>query len=340
MKILSNYLTDRIPFLGDLAWDPRSCGISPEGRVLYFLQFPSPDFIESRPHDVVFGLVLPIGDQELLKDFVLQKLDLKSQSPNWKVHENSSPEFLSIRHKTAHVSLGMDKNCLVMLTSWWQDKPDPSFLDKELEQVFLFGQGSDTAVSAFSGRLSGDDYDLGLSLNGTNFFENFMKNPQEETLFNEFRDYLSFQLTAKAKESTGEVSLAGEYDYVKPVLNSDFGLRIAGKLDEFRDSSNSPGLSGAFGNFVEIFLQRLDYQTTINLLDRIDLSNSSGFEGFDPDSIDTGSRLRGNSTGVFSLKVNSKESGGDSLCLMIDLLVTALNPLAPPPVASSVSDDQ
>ena len=190
---------------------------------------------------MVFGLVLPIGDQELLKDFVLQKLDLKSQSPNWKVHENSSPEFLSIRHKTAHVSLGMDKNCLVMLTSWWHDKPDPAFLDKELEQVFLFGQGSDTAVSAFTGRLSGNDYDLGLSLNGTNFFENFKKNPQEETLFNEFRDYLSFQLTAKAKESTGEVSLEGEYDYVKPVLNSDFGLRIAGKLDEFRDGSNSPG---------------------------------------------------------------------------------------------------
>ena len=339
-KILSNYLTDRIPFLGDLAWDPRSCGISPEGRVLYFLQFPSPDFIESRPHDVVFGLVMPIGDQELLKDFVLQKLDLKSQAPNWKVHENSSPEFLSIRHKTAHVSLGMDKNCLVMLTSWWHDKPDPAFLDKELEQVFLFGQGSDTAVSGFAGRLSGNDYDLGLSLNGTNFFENFKKNPQEETLFNEFRDYLSFQLTAKAKESTGEVFLQGEYDYVKPVLNSDFGLRIAGKLDEFRDGSNSPGLSGAFGNFVEIFLQRLDYQTTIDLLGRIDLSKSSGFEGFDPDSIDTGSRLRDSSNGVFSLKVNSKESGGDSLCLMIDLLVAALNPLAPPPVASSVSDDE
>ena len=147
-------------------------------------------------------------------------------------------------------------------------------------------------------------------------------------------------MTAKAKESTWEVSLVGEYDYAKPVLNSDFGLRIAGKLDEFRDSSNSPGLSGAFGNFVEIFLQRLDYQTTVNLLDRIDLSKSSGFEGFDPDSIDTGSRLRGNSTGVFSLKVNSKESGGDSLCLMIDLLVTAPNPLTPPPVASSVSDDE
>ena len=190
---------------------------------------------------------------------------------------------------------------------------------------FSFGQGSDTAVSAFTGRLSGNDYDLGLSLNGTNFFENFKKNPQEETLFNEFRDYLSFQLTAKAKESTGEVSLEGEYDYVKPVLNSDFGLRIAGKLDEFRNGSNSPGLSGAFGNFVEIFLQRLDYQTTIDLLGRIDLSKSSGFEGFDPDSIDTGSRLRGSSTGAFSLKVNSNESGGDSLCLMVDLLVAALN---------------
>ena len=339
-KILSSYLTDRIPFLGDLAWDPRSCGISPEGRVLYFLQFPDPNYIESRPHDVVFGLVMPIGDQELLKEFILQKLDLKSQSPNWKVHENTSPEFLSIRHKTAHVSLGMDKHCLVMLTSWWHDKPDPAFLDKELEQVFLFGQGNDTATSAFAGRLSGNDYDLGFSLNGTNFFENFKKNPQEETLFNEFRDYLSFQLTAKAKESTGEVSLEGEYDYVKPVLDSDFGLRIAGKLDEFRDGSDSSGLSMAFGNFVEIFLQRLDFQTTIDLLGRIDLSKSNGFEDFDPDSIYTGSRMRGNSTGLFSLKVNSRKSGGESLCLMIDLLVAALNPLSPPPAVSSVSDDE
>ncbi|MBN37391.1 MAG: hypothetical protein CMI29_02890 [Opitutae bacterium] len=339
-KILSSYLTDRIPFLGDLAWDPRSCGINPEGRVLYFMQFPGSDYIDSRTHDVVLGLVMPIGDQDLLKEFILQELDLKSQSPNWKVHENNSPEFLSIRHKTAHVSLGMDDHCLVMLTSWWHDKPDPAFLNKELEQIFLFGQGSDTSVSAFSGRLSGNDYDFAISLNGTNFFENFRKTSQEEALFNVFRDYLSFQLTAKAKESTGEVSLEGEYDYVKPVLDADFGLRVAGKLEEFRDGSDSNGLSKAYGNFVEIFLQRLDFQTTVDLLGRIDLSKSTGFEDFDPDSVGSGSRLRDNSTGVFSLNLNSRKSGGESLCLMIDFLVAALNPLGPPTAVSTVSDDE
>jgi len=326
-KILSSYLTDGIPFLGDLAWDPRSCGISPEGRVLYFLQFPGPDYIESRPHDVVFGLVMPIGDQELLKEFVLQKLDLKSQSPNWKVHENTSPEFLSIRHKTAHVSLGMDKHCLVMLTSWWHDKPDPAFLDKELEQVFLFGQGSDTALSAFTGRLSGNDYDLGVSLNGTNFFGKFKKKPEEEELFKQFREFLSFDVILKAKAISGEISLAGEYAYEKPVLDSDFGLKVASKLDAVREGSNSPVFSESFGEFVEIFLQRLDYQTTIDLLGRIDLSKSSGFEGFAPDSFETSSSVLGNSTGFFKMKVKSSQPGGESLCLMIDLLVAALNPL-------------
>ena len=327
-KVLSNYLTDGVPFLGDLAWDPRSCGISPDGRVLYFLQFPDSEFIDDRPHDMVFGLVLPIGNQELLKEFILQRLDLKSQSPNWKVQENTNPQFLSIRHKTAHVSIGMDEHCLVLMTSWWDDKPDPSFLDKEMERVFIFGQSGTTMPSSFTGRLAGSDYDLALSLNGTNFFEKFKKSPEEESLFSEFRDYLAFQLTLKAKESTGEVSLSGEYAYVKPVLDSDFGLRIAAKLDEFREGSDSMGLSGAYGNFVEIFLQRLDYQTTSDLLSRIDLTKSSGFESFDSASMDSGSQTRGKSNGIFTMKVKSDASGGKSLNLLIDLLVAALNPLA------------
>jgi hypothetical protein len=88
------------------------------------------------------------------------------------------------------------------------------------------------------------------------------------------------------------------------------------------------GLSGAYGNFVEIFLQRLDYQTTSDLLSRIDLTKSSGFESFDSASMDSGSQTRGKSNGIFTMKVKSDASGGKSLSLLIDLLVAALNPLA------------
>ncbi|MEC9122820.1 MAG: hypothetical protein VX969_01655, partial [Verrucomicrobiota bacterium] len=336
-KILSGYLTKRVSFLGDLAWDPSSCGINPDGRVLYFLQFPGMEYMEKRSSDVVFGLVLPIADQAKLKDFILRKLDLKSQNPIWKVVERDSPGFLSVQHKSAHVSLGLDEHCLVMLTSWWSDQPDPAFLDKELEQVFVSGGGAEVFSSSFSSKLSGNDYDLALALNGSNFFGKFKKTPEEEELFNQFREFLSFDLVLKAKASSGEISLDGEYAYEKPVLDSDFGLRVASKLDAVRDGSNSAVLSRAFGEFVEIFLQRLDYQTTIDLLERIDLTKSTGFEGFDSDSIETGARVRGNSTGFFKMKVKSSQSGGDSLSLMIDLLVAALNPLGKTTANSSAS---
>ena len=304
---------------------------------LYFLQFPGMEYMEKRSSDVVFGLVLPIADQAKLKDFILRKLDLKSQNPIWKVVERDSPGFLSVQHKSAHVSLGLDEHCLVMLTSWWSDQPDPAFLDKELEQVFVSGGGAEVFSSSFSSKLSGNDYDLALALNGSNFFGKFKKTPEEEELFNQFREFLSFDLVLKAKASSGEISLDGEYAYEKPVLDSDFGLRVASKLDAVRDGSNSAVLSRAFGEFVEIFLQRLDYQTTIDLLERIDLTKSTGFEGFDSDSIETGSRVRGNSTGFFKMKVKSSQSGGDSLSLMIDLLVAALNPLGKTTANSSVS---
>ena len=336
-KILSGYLTKRVSFLGDLAWDPSSCGINPDGRVLYFLQFPGMEYMDTRSSDVVFGLVLPIADQAKLKDFILRKLDLKSQNPSWKVVERNSPDFLSVQHKSAHVSLGLDEHCLVMLTSWWSDQPDPAFLDKELEQVFVSGGGGEAFSSSFSSRLSGQDYDLALALNGSNFFGKFKKNPEEEELFSQFREFLSFDVVLKAKAISGEISLDGEYTYEKPVLDSDFGLRVASKLDAVRDGSNSPVLSRAFGEFVEIFLQRLDYQTTVDLLERIDLTKSTGFEGFDSGSIETGSRIRANSTGFFKMKVKSSQSGGDSLSLMIDLLVAALNPLGKTTANSSAS---
>ena len=37
---VSDDFIDRIPFIGNLAWDPEACGIQSQGRVLYFYSFP------------------------------------------------------------------------------------------------------------------------------------------------------------------------------------------------------------------------------------------------------------------------------------------------------------
>ena len=139
-KVFSDDFVDRIPFIGSLAWDPEACGIQSQGRALYFLQFPGEEYHDSRAGDILFGLALPIANQDKLKEFIIRQLDLKDSSPNWRVEEVQSPDFLSVRHKKSHISIGMDQNCIVFLTSWWADQPDPVFLDKELQEVFLFGQ--------------------------------------------------------------------------------------------------------------------------------------------------------------------------------------------------------
>ena len=324
-KVFSDDFVDRIPFLGNLAWDPEACGIQSQGRALYFLQFPGEEDRDDRSGDILFGLALPIADESKLKEFIVRQLDLKDANPKWRVEEVQSPGFLSIRHKDSHISVGMDKNCLVFLTSWWSNDPNPSFLDRELQQIFLFGQEGSGMNANLSSKLSGGDYDLGLALFVENFFANFRKNSNEEQLWETFRDFLSMDLTLKAETTSLGVNLVGRYDYKESVMNSDYGLRVAAKLDQIRESDFSDALNGVYGEFAEIFLQRFDFQTVSTTLERINLTKSTGFEAFD--NISVGKRQRGEAQGSFSVDIKSNETGDKSLRLLVDLLVQALNPL-------------
>ena len=326
-KVFSDDLIDRIPFIGNLAWDPEACGIQSQGRALYFLQFPNEEYRDSRSGDILFGLALPIEDESKLKEFIIRQLNLKDINPSWRVEEVKSPDFLSIRHRDSHISVGMDQNCLVFLTSWWADQVDPAFLDKELQEVFLFGQEGGGMHANLTAKLSGGDYDLALALFVENFFTNFQKNSNEQELWENFRDFLSLDLILKAEANSGGVSLNGTFDYKEDVLNSDYGLRVAAKLDRVRESDFSSALNGVYGEFAEIFLQRFDFQTVSGTLQRIDLAKSNGFDAFD--SIDFGKRQRGDSQGSFSMDIKSNETGDKSLRLLVDLLVEALNPLSP-----------
>ena len=324
-KVFSDDFVDRIPFIGSLAWDPEACGIQSQGRALYFLQFPGEEDREDRSGDILFGLALPIADENKLKEFIVRQLDLKDASPSWRVEEVQSPDFLSIRHKDSHISVGMDQNCLVFLTSWWSNQPNPAFLDREMQQIFLFGQEGSGMHANLSSKLSGGDYDLALALFVENFFTNFQKNSAEEQLWETFRDFLSMDFTLKAESTAEGVNLDGRYDYKASVMNSDYGLRVAAKLDRVRESDFSTALNGVYGEFAEIFLQRFDFQTVSTTLERIDLTKSTGFEAFD--TISVGKRQRGESQGSFSLDIKSNETGDKSLRLLVDLLVQALNPL-------------
>tara|TARA_B100001093_G_scaffold108839_5_gene101138 strand:- start:7637 stop:10372 length:2736 start_codon:yes stop_codon:yes gene_type:complete len=323
-KIISNDLQVRAPFIKDFAWDPSACGVQPNGRVLYFLQLPDQNFREERSGDVLFGLVFPISDESNLKEFILKQLDLKSENPLWRIRENQSPQFYSIHHKTAHISIGLDQNCLVLMSSWWSDQANPSFLDAEMEGVFSFGQGTTNMHTGLASQLRADDYDIGLFLHGENFFEKFTKTVGETELWNAFRDFLDFELSLKGEADAGSWAVVGEYNFKKEMIDAGFGLKVAGLLNEFREGASGSSLDGVFGEFVEIFLQRLDYQSVVGLLERIDLDHSTGFEGFD--SLQTSSRVQNAKNASFSIQASSAEPGGASLRLAIDLLTEALSP--------------
>ena len=324
-KIISDDFIENIPFLNNLAWSPEECGVNPHGRVLYFLQFPQEEFIEKREQDIVWGLIIPIGDVNRLREFIMRKLDLKSIGNAWRVKENTLPSFMSFHHRSSHISLGMDDQCLVILSSWWSDDRDPEFLDEEMIQLFTYGQNSNIMNSKLGNKLTGDDYDVGLSVLGKNFFESFSKNDGEDELFMKFREFLSFDLHVKSKVGMDRVSLEGVYEYDEDVLDAGFGLKVAGKLDQIRDGENAGVMDSVYGEFVEIFLQRLDFQTAGNLIERIDLSQTLGFDQFD--NIKASSTTKNQRVGSVALSLDSSESGGVAICSLIDLMVFALNPL-------------
>ena len=324
-KVFTDDFVNQIPFIGSLAWDPEACGIQSQGRALYFLQFPGFEDREERSGDILFGLALPIANEDRLKEFIVRQLDLKDANPSWRVEEIKSPDFLSIRHKDSHISVGMDQNCLVFLTSWWADQPNPAFLDRELKEIFLFGQEGSGMNDNLSSKLSGGKYDLALALFVENFFSNFQKDSKEQELWESFREFLCLDVVLKAEATPEGVNLEGKYDYKENVLNSDFSLRVAAKLDEIRQSDFSDSLDGVYGEFAEVFLQRFDFQSVSGTLERVDLTKSTGFEAFD--SMTVGKRQRGESQGSFSMDIQSNETGDKSLRLLVDLLVEALNPL-------------
>jgi len=323
-KIISDDFIENIPFLNNLAWSPEECGVNPHGRVLYFLQFPQEEFIEKREQDIVWGLIIPIGNVQRLRDFIMRKLNLKSIGNAWRVKENTLPSFMSFHHRSSHISLGMDDQCLVVLSSWWSDDRDPEFLDEEMIQLFNYGQNSNIMNSKLGNKLSGDDYDVGLSVLGKNFFESFSKNDGEDELFMKFREFLSFDLHVKSKVGIDRVSLEGVYEYDEDVLDADFALKVASKLDQIRDGENPVVMDSVYGEFVEIFLQRLDFQTAGNLIERIDLSQTLGFDQFE--NIKASSTTKNQRVGSIALSLDSSESGGVAICSLIDLVVSALNP--------------
>ena len=255
----------------------------------------------------------------------MRKLDLKSIGNAWRVKENTLPSFMSFHHRSSHISLGMDDQCLVILSSWWSDDRDPEFLDEEMIQLFTYGQNSNIMNSKLGNKLTGDDYDVGLSVLGKNFFESFSKNDGEDELFMKFREFLSFDLHVKSKVGMDRVSLEGVYEYDEDVLDAGFGLKVASKLDQVRDGENAGVMDSVYGEFVEIFLQRLDFQTAGNLIERIDLSQTLGFDQFD--NIKASSTTKNQRVGSVALSLDSTESGGVAICSLIDLMVSALNPL-------------
>jgi predicted nucleic acid-binding Zn-ribbon protein len=324
-KILSKNINKPIPFLEDIAWDPSSCGVNPDGRPLYFLQFPSMELSAERHLDVVFCLVLPVSDSSKLKEFILQELDVKAAKPKWKVTEDSSAGFFLVRHETRHIAMGMDDNCFLLMSSWWSDDPNPGFLEDELRQVLVFGQESKTIHPEVASKLSGVDSDISCLFDAGNFFENLGETAEEKELLHEFRDYLSFDLVLKAKASPGNISLKGEYSYDQAVLDSDYGLEVAGKLEKIRKGDESI-LSKGFGEWVLMFLQKFDYKSTLSMLNKLKTAKAFGFEALDIVSIDPKTSVRGNSTGFVEINVPTSEKGGDALCLLVDLLVAVFDP--------------
>jgi hypothetical protein len=326
-KIVLDGFVRRAPFVRNVCWDPEACGVANDGRFLYFLKFPGELQRSGRESDVLFALVFPLDNAGTLKEFVLRQLDLKSSSPEWRVVENISPSYVAVTHKSEHVSIGFDNNCLVALTSWWSDVPSPSFLDAELRDIFARAVPYDTANDDAFGDLARADFDVALSFDSKRFFAGIPKEKEEEHLYSDLRQFLDFRLLLSGNMMDGEVLVDGHYLYEKPVLEEGFGVRVAGELEAVRNGKYASALQGFSGEFMELFAQKFDFNTVVQILERVDLSKSRGFEIFR--SKEFRKRSTGKTKGTFSLVLGTQEPGGSALRRSIDLLVEALNPLSP-----------
>ena len=325
-KIVLDGFVRRAPFVRNVCWDPESCGVSSKGRFLYFLKFPGELQRENRDSDVLFALVFPLEDSGALKEFVLRQLDQKSASPEWRVVENVSPGYVAVSHKNEHVSIGFDDNCLVALTSWWSDIPSPAFLDAELREIFSQAGPYDAQNDETFGDLARGDFDLALSFDTKRFFAGIPKKEEEQRLYTDLRQFLDFRLLLSGRMFDGEVILDGRYIYDKPILEEGFGVRVAGQFEQVRTGDYSSALQGFAGEFMELFAQKFDYNTVVNVLDRVDLSKSRGFEIFR--AKDFRHRRIDKDEASFSLTLSTQEPGGPALRRTVDLLVEALNPLS------------
>ena len=73
-----------------------------------------------REQDIVWGLLIPVGDAGRLGSLLPVNLNKRI---------NIYGELMRVIHpicffrsSTAHISIGMDEQCLVMLSSWWSDQ--------------------------------------------------------------------------------------------------------------------------------------------------------------------------------------------------------------------------
>lgn len=325
-KVILNDFVRRAPFIRNVCWDPKACGVSEDARFLYFLKFPGNLHRDERESDVVFSIVFPLEDSAKLKDFVLRQLDLKSAFPEWSVTEHASPGYVSISHKSEHVALGFDNDCLVALTSWQSDDPSPAFLSDELRDLFSKAGPYDPEVHDHFGDLARGSFDFALSFDAKRFFADMKKDRLEDLLHSDLRRFLDYRILATCSTDQGDVKVDAHYQYEHPVLSGGFGVSVAGQLEKARAEDHAAALEGVAGEFMEIFIQKFDHNSVAHLLERVDLSKSQGFEMFY--DFDFSRRRQNDHSGAFTFTLSTREPAGPALKGTIDLLVEALNPLA------------
>ena len=143
--------------------------------------------------------------------------------------------------------VGFDETCLVALTSWWRDKPDPTFLENELREI-LIQNGTSWATDKNFASSQKRPFDVALWFDGHRFFEDVAKGNDEEQFYLDFRPFLDFRCSLEGKAISGGVEVEARYFYGAPVLNDKFGTRVASAFREIREGDLSTVLGVAQGS--------------------------------------------------------------------------------------------